>query len=441
MRSISRNLDVPMFVVTTRFCLRLLCRRADPAYVDSPFSFVCWTQIPYIVRFGPGRLTRRHHQTERLRELRTRRCAGPTHDADITPLPLSKGPVVVQNRAEAQRVCDDAMAASNTVTSNKRRRGPTGGARHLLRQRFSDNASAELALASTPLADATSAPMSEQPRASGEEASAHDCEDRGRNESGLIARTCSSGGRVFTNQDGVGRIIHLNTGRLLSSISPSEGTNVGLGGTRRIPAPRSASSVAPHVILPVRSAPASRRPRGARTAVGMSRSMTDTQQGRIAVQQCDRRSGKQRDGDGDAGENSDNGITGFSGGEDEEYYDTLSGSDGAPAATCGSSSNKSGSGYPGIADACGGIVLRLSPAERSLEPWSSVVSPLRAMCDIEPSLSRAGLECREVINAVEAAQEMKSQDQAKVRKTKRGTHNDPRRLTESFIVRVYGVLS
>lgn len=71
--------------------------------------------------------------------------------------------------------------------------------------------------------------------------------------------------------------------------------------------------------------------------------------------------------------------------------------------------------YPRIADTCGGIVLRLTPAERSLEPWGSTLAPLRAMCDIEPSLSRAGIEYRGVIHAVDGAQELKSHHKAKVR--------------------------
>lgn len=71
-------------------------------------------------------------------------------------------------------------------------------------------------------------------------------------------------------------------------------------------------------------------------------------------------------------------------------------------------------GYPSIADTCGGIVLRLTPGERSLEPWGTTLAPLRAMCDIEPSLSRAGIEYRGVIHAVEGAQELKSHHQIKV---------------------------
>lgn len=409
--------------------------------------------ITQICRFGPGRLTRRHRQTERLRELRVRRSSGPTHDADIAPLPLSKGLVVVQNRAETQLVCDDAMA-SNTATSNKRRRGPSGGARQLLRQRFSENAPAQLALmqSSTLLAGSTSAPASEQPPVSGEDDGARDDGGGGgRNESGLNARTCSSRERGFANQAGVVGVIRLDATRPTSRNSPSETANVGRGGTRCILAPGSAGSAAPPVILPVRSAPASRRPRAVKTAVDMSRSMMDTQRDNKTARQYDRSSGKQRArtaqqcnrssgsrqprGDGDASETFDASIAGFSGGENDtngEYYETFPGSDGAPVGPPGSSINKPGLGYPAIAGACGGIVLRLSPAERSLEPWSSAVSPLRAMCDIEPSLSRAGLECRGVINAVEAAQEMKSQDRAKVRKTKQGTHNDPRRLTRAF---------
>lgn len=73
-------------------------------------------------------------------------------------------------------------------------------------------------------------------------------------------------------------------------------------------------------------------------------------------------------------------------------------------------------GMPGIADARGGVILRLSPSERSLDPWDTLFAPLRAMCDIEPSLSRAGMEYRGVISAVEGVHEIKTHDQTKVRK-------------------------
>lgn len=68
----------------------------------------------------------------------------------------------------------------------------------------------------------------------------------------------------------------------------------------------------------------------------------------------------------------------------------------------------------GDARACG-IVLRLSPAERPLDPWNQLITPFRAMCDIEPSLSRAGIEYRGVIHAVEVAHEKMVHDETKVR--------------------------
>lgn len=71
-------------------------------------------------------------------------------------------------------------------------------------------------------------------------------------------------------------------------------------------------------------------------------------------------------------------------------------------------------GWPSVTDTCGGVILRLSPTERPLDPWDHLVAPLRAMCDIDPSLSRAGIACRSVIPAVEGAQEIMSHDQAKV---------------------------
>lgn len=75
-----------------------------------------------------------------------------------------------------------------------------------------------------------------------------------------------------------------------------------------------------------------------------------------------------------------------------------------------------GLGMPDVADTCGGVVLRLCPSERSLDPWDTLVAPVRAMCDIEPSLSRAGMEYRSAISAVEEAQEIKTKNQTKVSK-------------------------
>ncbi|CAB1096040.1 unnamed protein product [Ectocarpus sp. CCAP 1310/34] len=70
--------------------------------------------------------------------------------------------------------------------------------------------------------------------------------------------------------------------------------------------------------------------------------------------------------------------------------------------------------YPRIPDAHGWVSLRLNPAERSLEPWGTALAPMRAMCDIDPSLSRAGIVYRNVIHAVEGAQKMKTCHKAKV---------------------------
>ncbi|CAM9815537.1 unnamed protein product, partial [Laminaria digitata] len=367
-------------------------------------------------RFGPGRLTRRHHQTERLRELRARRSSsGPAHDAaaDITPLPLPKTPMV-RNRADSQLECNDDDATI-LASDTKRCRGPSGRTRQLSRQRFEENASPELALerTSTPLAGPTRlSSASEHPRASehplvlGEDGSPHDnCDNkgRGRDESGANATTCSS--RANVGRGGTRCILDPGSASSIGkpAVRPAE--------TRCVLAPGRASLIASSVLLPVRSAPASRRPRGAKTAVGMSRSMTDTQRDKNITQQCDRSSSNASEENNDGA-----GIASFSGGGNDtqgEYYGTLPGSDGAPIAPPGSSTDKPGLEYPDIAGACGGIILRLSPVERSLEPWSNVISPLRAMCDIEPSLSRAGLECRGVINAVEAAQEIKSQGRAK----------------------------
>lgn len=70
---------------------------------------------------------------------------------------------------------------------------------------------------------------------------------------------------------------------------------------------------------------------------------------------------------------------------------------------------------PAIADSCGGVVVRLNASERTLGPWDNRVAPLRAMCDIDPSLSRAGLTYRGVIHAVDGAQDTMAHEEIKVR--------------------------
>lgn len=67
------------------------------------------------------------------------------------------------------------------------------------------------------------------------------------------------------------------------------------------------------------------------------------------------------------------------------------------------------------ADRCDRIALRRHSGERSLDTWHPVLTPIRVISDIEPSLSRAGVEYRGAIQAAGEAREMMSQGQAKVR--------------------------
>ena len=438
----------------------------------------------HLLRFGPGRLSRRHHQTERLRELRTRRASGPTTRdyADGIPLPKSRA-LAGRNRPEKQdEQCDADTTGNNTAASNKRRRGrPSGGARQLSRQRFSEKASStELALVpkkSTPLelACPTNDSKCKQPTVMPEDnVGAHNdnCGDGSDpHKSGSKNVQINRGGRDFPQQDGVaGDTTRLSVGRLASCNSRSKDTDVRVGTRCSTPTPPPITrSISSPMISPVRSAPASRRPRATK-AVGISRSMTeDTQRAKTAqqcdrslsrsmtdaqrykstqqhdrslfrsmsedtrraktAQECERRNWRPRIGGGNSTSKAGNaaGVASVACGVKDvngEYGAFAESGDASPVSPPEPSIDKQGMGYPGIPGACGGIVLRLSPEERSLEPWSNAVTPFRAICDIEPSLSRAGLECRGVINAVEAARETKSQDRAKVRKAeaKRGTH-------------------
>lgn len=176
-------------------------------------------------------------------------------------------------------------------------------------------------------------------------------------------------------------------------------------------------------ILPVRSAPLSWRPLAATSASGvLSRNgnkKPPQSNEKTLLQQSTRKkktldaiasvpNGVEATGNSvaDGSECARSNANGNVGDARASHGDHVGKSPGLPAA--------SRQGYPGIADTCGGIRLRLTPGERSLEPWDSTLAPLRAMCDVDPSLSRAGIEHRVAVHGVEGAQELKSHYKVKV---------------------------
>lgn len=370
-------------------------------------------------RFGPGILSRRHRQTLRLRELRSRR---------------SRQTPKVDNAASLSRVpAGSGQVAAGAGGTSKRRREPTGQARNFEQQHnhklpgpssADDAPSREGGL--RPAAHARRGQSSSQHNkrkvdgACGDDGEECEFTGWGRDDSGLNPWKPGPRRRNGERKKGV----LANSASVLccssrdSTVPPS------------LPNPPAITVSAP--ILPVRSAPASSKARasrgsgrsqgssGKRTKQAGTTTTTTTAGEQPAVyreKNLQRESGKAAEdgvsshgppcasyyctGSSSAGHNTDDGALHPSSGASAQAGVLSAANVGRPA-------------LPGVADNCGGIILRMSPAERPLEPWDTTVAPLRAMCDIEPSLSRAGIEYRGIIHAVEGAQEAKALARKKV---------------------------
>lgn len=192
----------------------------------------------------------------------------------------------------------------------------------------------------------------------------------------------------------------------------NDGTNVCLG-SRILPACSSSIRMPPSAILPVRSTPASLKYLAASTRtlcrdgsmrIGYEKKTEATSSKNPQYAHEEKKSAASAAGD----ISSPPGIESV-----DKVCSALVGDNGAVEKTARPFA-QSEVEFPGIPGSFGGISLRLSPEERPLEPWHSTITPLRAMCDVDRSLSRAGIEYRGVIHAVDMAQEMQSYDQVKV---------------------------
>ncbi|CAM9317796.1 unnamed protein product, partial [Hapterophycus canaliculatus] len=395
-------------------------------------------------RFGPGKLSRRHHQTERLRELRALRSAGVVRDAP-------SGARLARRLTSSARQSAKDVTGDNTDTdsrtSNKRPREHPCEAHRVVRHVPPPPPPEKRSFTASPVLQPREHLLNSRPT---------ECY------SNTIERPIQ-GGRGHA-QRARGEISGLDDSRLTSDSTKHDFLEADVGcrppvdatfGPRHSPLRHdevpgvNSGTMARHEsgigalavvglspqILPVRCAPASRRPRadggpksvysqggGGGGRVPKRRSDDKQPQEELPYPRPSKSSHQQSKASiGSAGD-AIAGCPTFSGVERNDAAVPscfLAGNDqtGTEELPAGLSAG-SELGYPRIADACGGIVLRLTPAERSLEPWGSTLAPLRAMCDIEPSLSRAGIEYRGVIHAVEGAHERKSHQAAKHKKAR-----------------------
>lgn len=362
-------------------------------------------------RFGPGRLSRRRRQTVRLRELRARRSAGPTRDTDVFSLSreLTNGQLSVQEWTRDESKGNDGI---------KRDRGPPRNTEDIRQQNALTNSSVAVVSREDTLLVAHATSVTgvidmAQTSANGD----NECVEGnfvGKEQDNLGLNPSTFGHRCWRKgKAGSRRGVHSTVDRWASFASLDSRASVCSGSTV-LPTPNSQIASALSAIHPVRSAPVPLRSRVS-TARNMLRSSGEHKQDTIVLQPL-----------------SNDGQQFYA---EANFVATARGSDthASAAENSGDSMNATGAGngdvsaqmtgplaqskltFPGVADACGGIILRLSPAERPLDPWNTKSAPLRAMCDIEPSLSRAGITYRGVIHAVEAAQEFRSHDKIKVR--------------------------
>ncbi|CAM9228659.1 unnamed protein product, partial [Pylaiella littoralis] len=397
----------------------------------------------YTFRFGPGRQSRRLQQIERLRELRVRHsAAGLAHDL-AHGAPLSRGSTRGGKQFSKERKGDDTAYTSSR--DRKRRRESSGEANQIERQRLSPKNSLAATTHFTPYQQQ----QHEAPPPGLTIKVAHNVvEDptRGRHDHAKGARggwsrddpglnsnlTKISHSLGPAKYDGIRTRLDVSTAPKdpLGSLDEGDEGRRAYMGSAFFPgsdSPLSKPASAP-IILPIRSGPALWRPRA-----GSSQRPIPSSENRCQQQQHSCKHNEHNSVAGVTAAAAAAAAAAALGGKDSHGRASSKAGSNAGAMDGGSSAGnegnvgtelpvgfsvESGSGHPALADSCGGIVLRLSPAERSLEPWSTTLAPLRAMCDIDPSLSRAGIDYRSVMHAVEGAQEMKSLHTVKQKKAR-----------------------
>lgn len=340
------------------------------------------TALRTTFRFGPGRLSRRHNHTKRLRELRARRSTDPVRGLRDRAH-VSRGSSGGKELPKARK---GGTVLGGTRESNKRLRASSGEACQLESQRPPPE---HPAASAQPILQQPEPPTFERIVGEGTRSAVrHPFLSRG--DSGLHEPVTEKNQTAGTAVKDGGSCRRINV-----SIVPlgSLGERPSLGTSGR------PSTAKPSQILPVRSAPVSWRPLAASTsasgALSQGGSQRTPQVHEKNVPQQDTR--KQQRVDATALEAA--GEAAVARNDEHASPGSL-----AESKLC----------YPSVADTCGGVILRLTAGERSLEPWGTSLAPLRAMCDIDPSLSRAGQEYRGVIHAVEGAQDLRSHQQIKV---------------------------
>lgn len=384
-------------------------------------------------RFGPGRLSRRLHQTERLRELRARRAAGFAHDAP-SGTPLSRKSASGRKPFVKERIV-------NT---------PAAGSRESKRHRTSAAVSPKVAEQVPPqrgspvdMEDSNFLPGEVLPRCGrptpqnetpGPDQSLVRDGDGGADGAFGTAtgRNDSRPGDNLTSSHPPSGVVEGSGGsstRVKFSIVPmvslDEGPSVGPSSTSLCGTSGSFAVASSFRIPPVRSTPVPWRPRAANNAKSSSTRGGGKRSGEKQAQQQQLPS-KTEEKEIDEKALAEAAVTAAAAGDAVagRWVSPMDAGENGDLCTAGSEGNvhkppsvQSSVVYPRIADAHGGVSLRLNPAERSLEPWGTALAPMRAMCDIDPSLSRAGIVYRDVIHAVEGAQKMKTCHKAKVRRT------------------------
>lgn len=392
--------------------------------------------MDYSFRFGPGRQSRRLQQIERLRQLRARRSTSLAHDSADDP--LSRGSTRGGKQVAKERKSDNTACVWSR--DRKRRREPSGEVNQVVKQRSSPGRS----FAATKLVTLQQQQQQEAPppRLTKEvDRNVIECPIRGtdgrtkdargdwsRHDPGLnvnVAKSCQPLGGV--KGEGSRKRVDISTvpkgplGSLDERRSPTAVSAFFSGGDSAVSTPPCSAQ-----ILPIRSGAAlgRRRAGSSQRPIPLNENQCQQQQqyrkhkghnsiAEVAATAAATVAAAESAGDNDAddraystaGSNTDEIDGGLRAKNEDNIGNELH----------VDSSAESRPGHPALADTCGGIVLRLNPAERSLEPWGTTLAPLRAMCDIERSISRAGIEYRGVMHAVEGAQEMKIHYKTKVR--------------------------
>ncbi|CAM9350898.1 unnamed protein product, partial [Ectocarpus sp. 4 AP-2014] len=379
-------------------------------------------------RFGPGRLSRRLHQTERLRELRARRAAGFAQEAP-------SGILLSRKSASGgkPRIVDTLVAGSR---ESKRHRTSAAVSPKVAEQvppqkgSLADLVAPILSPGEVPPRCRHPTPRDEAP-----------CPDRSlvRDRDGGIDGACGTvtgrnaarpGDNLTSSHLPSGVIegggssnacVHFSIG---PTVSRDDGPSLGPSSTSLCETSGSLAVASSFRIPPVRSAPVLWRPRA---AINANSSSARSGSKRSGEKRAHQKQNSARNSDGkeiDVTALAEAAATAAEGDAVAgRWISPRDAGENGDLCSAGSAGNvhkppsmQSSVVYPRIPDAHGGVSLRLNPAERSLAPWGTALAPMRAMCDIDPSLSRAGIVYRDVIHAVEGAQKMKTCHKAKTRR-------------------------